>query len=435
MLYTKSKKDIVQIQSEETLRLNAVIETATDAIITISDTGEIETVNHAVTQLFGYKKAEVIGQNVGILMPEPDRSLHDKYLLCYLKTKKAKIIGKGRDIEGRKKDGTVFPMRLSVSEVKLSDRIIFTGILHDLTQRKANETHIIELNEKLENRVQTRTEELESAIMKLLEVNQQLQNEIEERKLITEELEEKEAAVRVALQKEKELNSLKSRFMMMASHEFRTPLASIVSSAEIIGEYKNTEQQAKRERHIKRIFNAVTGLDAILHDFASLSSLEEGKLKIEAELFSLPDFCNQIFEDLKKILKLGQRIVHHKTEDLSNIYFDKKILKLILKNLISNASKYSEENSIINCTTSSENENLIIEISDNGIGIPLSDQKFLFTRFFRGGNVENIQGTGLGLNIIKKYLDMVEGNIKFTSKEEKGTTFTVSIPLQTKKHE
>lgn len=418
----------LQSQSEELLKLNGVIETATDAIITISARGEIESVNNATALLFGYKKIEMLGQNISMLMPQPHKGAHTMYLSRYLETRKTEIVGKGRNIEGCKKNGLIFPMRLSVSEVKLRDRVIFTGILYDLSQQKETEARIYELNRRLENRVKERTEELENAVSKLLEINRKLQTEIEERKIISQRLKEKEEAIRKTLDKEKELNALKSRFITMASHQFRTPLASIVSSAEIIGEYEKTEQQPKRERHIDRIRAAVVGLNAILYDFSSLGQLEDEAIEIKPAFFSISTFFEEEIEEWKTDLKAGQKIIYSKEESLQEIYFDKKALKLLVRHLVSNASKYSNENASIFCKTYLKEGDFCIEIKDEGIGIPDKEKKHLFSRFFRASNVENIQGTGLGLNIIKKYLNLVNGKIKFESIEGKGSVFTISIP-------
>lgn len=385
--------------------------------------------NPAAALLFGYELDELPGQKVDILMNEPHRSSHDTYINSYIESGHKKIIGIGREVEGRRKDGTVFPVRLSVSEVLLSDRRLFTGILHDLTRQKEAEERIIRLNMELEERVEMRTEELANAVNQLLKTNKNLEREIRERKAAEKVIMENEAKLREALQREKELSELKSRFVSMASHEFRTPLSTILSSADLIEAYIDSVQQNKREKHTKRIKSAVANLTGILNDFLSLSKLEEGKIAASPVLFSLQEFCHELTEEVQGLLKSGQQIQHVIPTELLQLYLDKKLLKNILLNLISNAIKYSDVNQLITCEIRQDGQELYIRITDQGIGIPEEEQQHLFTRFFRAHNVENIQGTGLGLNIVKRYVDLMHGTIQFESKLGQGSTFIVNLPL------
>lgn len=210
---------------EAAVRLQNIIETAIDGIITIDERGVVETINPAAAKLFGYEPEEVLGNNVNMLMPSPDRENHDGYISRYKSTGEARIIGIGREVTGRRKDGSTFPMRLAVSEIRLKGRRIFTGFIHDLTDVKEAEEKIRKLNEELEEKVVQRTEELASVVNKLLNTNRQLQHEVQERKVAEEALRQSEQETRKALEKEKELSELKSRFVSMASHEFRTPSA------------------------------------------------------------------------------------------------------------------------------------------------------------------------------------------------------------------
>ena len=412
-------------------RLESVIETAIDGIITISDNGIVESINPAGADLFGYDIPEILGQNIKMLMPSPDRERHDGYINNYKKTGAAKIIGIGREVHGRKKDGTIFPLRLAVSEVQLEGRRIFTGVVHDLTNVKEAEAKINKLNEELEQMVSDRTEELAEAVNKLLAINQRLEHEIKER-------EAAEKALRLSLEKEKELNEMKTRFVSMASHQFRTPLSSILSSSELIDAYKTETQQPKREKHVNRIKASVKTMTEILNDFLSLSKLEEGKLEQEPVEFHLSTFFESVIDEIQGILKPGQHIRHEVKKD-GDIYLDKKFLKNILLNLLSNAIKYSENDQPIDCHveiadipgigTRKPEQELRITVADKGVGIPEEAKKHLFTRFFRAQNVENVKGTGLGLNIVRRYLNLMGGTIEFESQEGVGTTFMVYIPL------
>lgn len=544
-------------QDIASLQLAAVIQTATDGIIIIDQLGIILKVNNAASELFGYHLDELIGRNINMLMPKRYSEKHDGYLQNYHTTGEKKIIGIGREVEGKKKNNTVFPCYLSISEVRLPDRSLYTGIVHDLTEQKQIErelisakdkiemyfdvantinvvldrqTKIINLNQKglsfvglkleevitkywfslilppdetgplqlalvemmsgniilldsfetaaisvngevkqyawknslltdsngdvvgmicsgidisdvrdaeqrilsmnaeLEKRVYRRTEELAAAINQLLNINKKLEFEIQERKSAEDALREKEKALRKAYEREKELNHLKSRFVSMASHEFRTPLSTILSSAELIGAYNDGGQDEKRGKHIVRIRSAVNNLTSILNDFLSLSKLEEGKVLSQPVEFVFNDFCNDLLEDILPILKPGQKVISP-TDNLKTVLFlDHKLLKNILLNLFSNAIKYSEQDKQIYFDFSMDEKWLYFSIRDEGIGIPSEEQEHLFTRFFRAHNVENIQGTGLGLTIVKRYLELMDGSIHFESHLGVGTIFNISLP-------
>jgi PAS domain S-box-containing protein len=406
----------IQRESSEdvAMRLRAVIDTAIDGIITIDRKGKIESINLAAAQLFQYSVSELLGKNISVLMPEPDHSNHDQYIHNYLESGHAKIIGKGREVTGLKKDKTKFPFNLAVSEVRLKDKLIFTGIIHDLTAVKKAQEHILELNEALELKVVKRTNELEEVVNELLKINAKLHD--------------REIELKVALEKEKELNVLKSRFVSMASHEFRTPLSTILSSATLVSRYEQNDQADKRAKHIERIKKAVENMTGILNDFLSLSKLEEGKTNLQKVKINISDICEETLDSIQIIKKKDQQIIYFHKSATESIVTDKNILKNILFNLLSNAIKYSDEGSKIECHIESDANYTIFTVKDEGIGIPEAEQKFMYERFYRASNAENIQGTGLGLNIVKSYLDLLKGDIDFESIQGIGTTFKVRIP-------
>lgn len=418
-----------QHDSEAALRLKAIIKTATDGIIIIDDSGIIELVNEAAAKLFDYDELELVGQNISVLTPSPHRDAHDSYIQNYIQTGVRKIIGIGRDVMGLRKNGDTFPLRLSISEVQLPERVVFTGILHDLTAQKAAEAQIKALNQHLEEEVNRRTEELAATINQLLNSNTKLEFEIQERKVAEATLRKNELELRKAIEKERELNTLKSRFVSMASHEFRTPLSTILSSADLLEMYTTQDQQDKRLKHTNRIKSAVNNLISILNDFLSLSKLEEGKIEISPVEFNLEGFCEEVMDDVQALLKPGQVFQHHGLRSDIVIFLDKKMLKNILINLFSNAIKYSDPGKTIDCFVEIKDNELWVSIQDHGIGIPEEEQQHLFTRFFRAHNAENIPGTGLGLNIVKRYIELMNGRINFESILGEGTTFHIHIPL------
>jgi len=395
------------------LKLQAIIETAIDGIITIDARGRIESFNNAAKSIFGYDDSDVIGQNVKMLMPEPDQSAHDEYLARYQRTNEPRIIGIGREVVGKRKDNSTFPLRLAVGEVLLNDRVIYTGIIHDLSEVNETKEALKKANLELEEKVEIRTNDLEVTVNKLLDTNSKL--------------EESQTHLRLLLAKEKELNELKSRFVSMASHEFRTPLSTVMSSASLISRYDSLDQQDKRLKHVDRIKSAVNNLTGILNDFLSLSKLEEGYIELVKEDFDISHLCHEVQKELEGLLRGRKSIIHSTKGDPYLINSDKRILKNIFFNLISNAVKYSKDDSIIKCNIEYFPTYILINIEDEGIGIPADEQKHLFSRFFRAKNAENIQGTGLGLHIVQQYLKLLGGAISFVSEEGKGSTFTVRL--------
>ena len=413
-------------------KLQSIIDTAIDGIIQISARGIIEDINQSALNLFEYKKIELLGQNVSTLMPSPDREQHDQYIRNYTETRVPKIIGIGREVHGKTKSGKIFPFRLAVSEVILNDRVIYTGIVHDLSAIHAAELAQKKLTDELEQRVIERTNELEKVVNKLLESNKLLKTEIHERKKVEDQLIDKEHLLKDALKKEIELNELKSRFLSMASHEFRTPLSTILSSASLISRYQEKDQEHKRVRHIERIKSAVTNLTGILNDFLSLGKLEEGKIRHTPAVLDFTTLVQEIKEDVEGLLQSGQQINTEVIGDVFPVVSDARIIKNILFNLLSNAIKYSINGESVLCRLNYSEQQVVIEIVDQGIGISVADQKHLFDRFFRASNVDTIQGTGLGLNIVLKYLELVQGSISFVSELDVGSTFTITIPKRIK---
>lgn len=421
------RKEVELIASKN--RLEAIFSTAVDGIIIIDGRGFMEMVNPAAAKMFGYMPKELLGKNVKVLMPSPHHEKHDGYLHNYHQTRRAKIIGIGREVDGMKKDGTIFPISLGVSEIKIDNATNYAGIIHDLTLQKEAENKIRTINEELENRVQERTEELSGAVNKLLQVNRQLEKEVTERKIIAEVLRKSQEELENALEAEKKLGELKTRFVSTASHEFRTPLSTILSSASLIARYTESDQQAQRDKHINRIKSAVNNLTGILSDFLSLSKLEEGRITSKPEWFEWQSFCEEVMAELRGMLKKDQQIIHSGITKETMVHLDRHHLKNILMNLLSNAIKYSKKGQSIFCRSNIEDGQIWLEIQDQGIGIPKQDQQHLFDRFFRAKNVTAIQGTGLGLNITKRYVQLLNGSIRFNSEEGKGSTFYVNIPL------
>jgi two-component system sensor kinase FixL len=235
-----------------------------------------------------------------------------------------------------------------------------------------------------------------------------------------------------ALNQERALNELKSRFVSMASHEFRTPLSTILSSISLVDRYNEGLNEEKISKHIGRIKGSVQNLNGILNDFLSLDRLEEGNVQTSPVEFDISELVADLIDEMEATLKKDQSVNVSFDCDTKMIYEDAKIIKNILINLTSNAIKYSNEGQDIILDVQLKEKVLTLTVSDKGIGIPVDEQHHLFARFFRARNVTNIEGTGLGLNIVGKYVALLNGKIAFDSKPGKGTTFIVTLPLKEK---
>ncbi|MGF7039699.1 two-component system sensor kinase FixL [Mucilaginibacter lappiensis] len=392
---------------ENAALLRAIIDNAIDGIITIDARGNIESINPAACKLFQYSPEEVIGKNVSVLMPPPDKQQHDEYLNRYQRTGHAHIIGIGREVTGLRKNGIRFPFRLGVSEVKYSGRQIYAGFIHDLSREKEAEHQLKEYAAHLEELVTERTQSLQH----MLEALSQAKEEVS-----------------LSLEKEKELGQLKSRFVSMASHEFRTPLSAVQLSASLIDKYAQPFDNPNITKHVARIKHAVGNLTGILNDFLSLEKLEAGRVEPSFSRFDLVKLAEEITEEMQMLAKQNQNIIYQHTGISHIANLDASLLKNCIINLIANAIKYSGENTFIEFNTEINEAGCHIVIKDNGIGIPEADQKHLFEAFFRAHNTGNIPGTGLGLNIVARYASLMNGTIDFKSNVNHGTLFTISFP-------
>ncbi|MHB1179181.1 MAG: PAS domain-containing sensor histidine kinase [Daejeonella sp.] len=386
--------------------LHAIIESAIDGIITIDSKGIIETMNPAALKLFGYGHNEVTGRNICILMPEPDRSAHDGYLEHHQRTGEKRIIGIGREVLGLRKDNSTFPFRLAVNEVEYEDRKIYTGFIHDLSREKAAEENLRKYTQELENKVIDRTQNLKKLIVELEKARDEASH---------------------SLEKEKELNQLKTRFVSMASHEFRTPLTSVQLSASLIDKYAERPDFENIQKHTNKIKHSVSHLTGILNDFLSMEKLEAGKTEAQFQEFDIVRFSEEIIEEMQILAKKNQDIVYQHTGIFSKVNLDPSLLKNSVINLVSNAIKYSGENTFIEFNTELSGDELYITVKDNGIGIPEEEQKYLFEPFFRAHNTGNIPGTGLGLNIVKRYAELMSGKVICKSDQNKGTSITLKF--------
>jgi len=512
---------------------DALFLNASMGIIVADAGGAIVLVNPFLLKQFGYAEAELLGQRVEKLIPSRFHQRHVHHVEHYNEHPKSRPMGLGMDLYAARKDGSEFPVEVSLSHYETEQGKYVIAFLSDISKRKEAEQALQQLNEDLEQKIEERTETLTSTVKQLaaliaeteakdVELNRintflnniwdhaeaiiyvtdkdgliKLFNPSAERQLgykasevigqksptifldlhgvaISEfiaradagasnegelhyirsngksfpvsqtftamrdmhgEIEgylgigmdiskrkKAETDLRTALEKEKELSELKSRFVSMASHEFRTPLSTVLSSAYLISKYTEKEEHPKREKHVQRIVSSVNMLTDILNDFLSVGKIEEGKIQVRYSVFDMVQHLQQIISELSGLLKKGQ-VMNHEHEGDSRIELDPSLMKHIIMNLLSNAIKFSPEDAVIELKSKLTATGLFLSVADKGMGIPEEDQPHLFTRFFRASNVTNVQGTGLGLHIVSKYTELMKGHIICKSRLGEGTTF------------
>lgn len=401
--------------------LVSLFENATEGIILTDSKGCILLVNPSAERMFNYESGEITGKPIEVLIPDKFKSHHKDVREGFYHHPSNRSMGQNRDLYGRRKDGSALPVEVSLSHYRKDEELFVIAFIVDITRRK-----------EIEANVKRQQAELERISTEMRKLNTELETKVEERTMILKEalqkLEQSQAELSEALDKERQLNEIKSRFVSMASHEFRTPLSTVLSSASLLGKYTKSEEQEKRDRHIAKIKSSVKNLNDILEDFLSLGKLDEGKVESHTCEFDLGECIQDIEEELRPFLKKGQQI-EKVFEGEAIVCSDKKLLRNIVINLLSNAIKFSGEGDLIFVRTNTSNNKLVLEVQDQGIGIGEEDQEHLFSSFFRGANATNIQGTGLGLHIVQRYAELLNGSVALKSKLNEGTTVSVFIPL------
>ncbi len=363
----------------------AILDNARVMLFALNNDGLIRFFNPEATKLTGYTEKEVVLKHNPTLFIDPlyiqmfRDSFYNEFGVIFkdelemIREKAIRSMIDGCECQFVRKDGSYFPVSLTITPIYHKDKQIsgFMGVAVDLTDRKKAEINLLE-----------------------------------------------------ALSKEKKLGDMKSRFVSLASHEFRTPLSTILSSAYLVEKYTETEDQPKRSKHLSRIINTVNNLTLLLNDFLSVGKIEDGRLAVHPTVFDVRVFMESLLSEIKPLFKKGQA-VQYQHEGTPDFVLDTTLLKNILFNLLSNAIKFSPEDIPIVLKTNILNDQLNIQIADQGIGIPLEDQEHLMDRFYRATNAVNIPGTGLGLYIVSKYVESMGGSIFFQSQSDLGTTFNL----------
>lgn len=404
----------------EKQRFEALFRYASIGILMVNQKGDIILANSFLLDLFGYDSVfELIGKPVEVLIPGRFHHKHGDYRESYNKDPQKRPMGIGRDLFGIRKDGHEIPVEISLSSYHNEQGFFVIAFINDIVKRKTAEAQLLLQQQQLEL-VNRQMDELNNELEKKVMLRTHLLQET------LAQLEESRDELAKALKTEKELSDMKTRFVSMASHEFRTPLSTILSSASLVAKYTQSEEQEKRDKHIHRIKTAVYNLTDILNEFLSIGKLEDGKISANMSVFDIHGLIQTICSEMQAIARGSQKIVYVH-DGIRTGFLDSTLLRNVMINLLSNAIKFSSEHGIIQVYSSISDQEIVLRVTDNGIGMSKEDQQHLFERFFRGANVTNIQGTGLGLHIVSKYVELMDGQIQCDSLLEQGTTFTITF--------
>jgi hypothetical protein len=360
-------------------------------IVVFNSNKEIVLANTPLINIFKYSSKEIYEKNIETLFSS------SKLLNEFIKNDKAAKFKSQIETFGLKKNGIEIPIEVSFGKIEFDNKPYYKVLISDISVRKKIELKKDILNSKLEEEVKLRNIELENVIEKL----------------------------KISLNKEKDLNTLKTQFISLASHEFKTPLSAILSSTELMVKYADLGRIDKRDEHFLKVKSKIILLDNMINNLLTLENIESGNINPSYSEFKFSNLVKDIINSTKPFLKKHQNIISlNNTSDI--MHQDSKIVKIILTNLLYNAIKYSEKDIYIRIDADSTN--IYFEIEDRGIGIPENEQNLIFQRLFRAKNAVYYPGTGIGLNIVKGYVEKLKGTIDFESTERKGTTFKIALP-------
>jgi PAS domain S-box-containing protein len=376
------RKQIEQKLRNSEQQFRSVLESASEGIVITDATGAILLVNHHIEILFGYTRDELFGRSVELFVPEAHRDAHVELRQGFLSQPEARYIGGQREIAGKHKNGSIFPLDIHLSHVQRDDgEALMIAFIVDITERKQME----------QDRLENQREQLE-------------------------------------LRKERELVELRQKFMSMVSHEFRTPLTVIATSCEMLLHYYDRLSREKQMDKLQLINAQVRSMVSLLDDILALSKIQAGAAEFVPEPLDLQALCSRILDNIKIVDQDHHAFTFIFDDIPPTIQADRRLLEHIITNLLSNAVKYSPENTSIFFSLLGGKDSVKLEICDQGIGIPPEDQSHLFEPFYRARNARTVSGTGLGLAIVKHNVEQHGGTITCHSVEGQGTTFTINLP-------
>jgi PAS domain S-box-containing protein len=378
-------------------RIRELLEAAPDAILQVDRDGRIILMNRVTQEMFGYTREELLGQPVDLLVPEHLRARHAAHRESYRHHPATRPMGVGMSLEGRRKDGTHFPVEISLSPSDSEEGFRVTAILRDITQRKSTEERLRFLQEQYTQKLSEHNRELE------------LRNRQVER-----------------------ANRLKSEFLASMSHELRTPLHTIIGFAELLGEGLQGPLNDTQKRFVHHIHKDSLHLLALINDILDLTKIESGRLELRPEAFDFRTLVEESLDSVRSGAEAKSIAIETVMEVDEAVDADPLRMKQILMNLLSNAVKFTPNGGRIVVTATVSGGMLAVSVADTGVGIPFEEHDAVFDKFHQVGNTTKgvREGTGLGLAITKRLVEQHGGTIRLASEPGGGSRFTFTIPLR-----
>jgi PAS domain S-box-containing protein len=380
---------------------------ALEGVLVLDTNGLIKMANSAASKMFNYHPDFLIGKHIALLTDEFNEH---NFVIENLDSYSKNIFGIGNQYKGKRKDGSVFIFDLSMVDFSLEDgEKLLLYKMHDLSHFSTINSH----QNNIANDLMLSNTDLKNKLSKLAETEHQLRNEITE--------------LLKAIEFSKNLSEIKSVFVSTVSDNFRSPLSSILSSAQLISRYTKTEEQKNREKHIKKIESTINNLNLTLNEILVCKELEEDTVICKSEQFDLKDLMNDVIAESKLLINEQADVKYDHESENTNIISDQFMIRNIMENLVSNAIKFSNGKGV-QISSSFADEKLFMRVKDNGIGIPKTDQPHIFRRFYRAGNANGTKGNGIGMCMVKKYLEKLDGHIQLISDVDNGTEIILSVP-------